>query len=58
MWKALRHGVRRYPAFVVEGQGCVNGWQREALEERVERAVRLGPPPETPFGRLVGLARR
>lgn len=58
MLKALRHGVRRYPAFVIEGQGRVTGWHREALEERVERAIRLGPPPETKSARLFGLARR
>jgi hypothetical protein len=30
--KALRHGVRRYPTFVVDGRTKIVGWDEHALE--------------------------
>ncbi len=51
MWKALHHGVRRYPSFVIAGQGRVTGWQREALESRIEQAILRGPLPASIYPR-------
>lgn len=51
MWKALRSGVRRYPSFVVAGQGRVSGWQREELEQRIEQAIQQASPPASPLDR-------
>ena len=31
-FKSLRHWVRRYPTFIVNGQGKYTGWDRDALE--------------------------
>jgi hypothetical protein len=39
MWKALRYGVHRYPAFVIDGKRRVTGWDLEMLEERVAQAI-------------------
>ena len=35
--KSLRHRVRRYPTWVVEGKTRVVGWDREALEAALQR---------------------
>jgi len=32
LFKAIRHGVRRYPAFVVAGYDKIVGWDEDALE--------------------------
>jgi len=37
-WKCLRHGIRRYPTFLVPGRGRVVGWDRAALERLLEEA--------------------
>ena len=42
LWKCLRHRVRRYPAFIVQGRRRVNGWDRAALEQAMEE-VRGSP---------------
>jgi hypothetical protein len=36
MWKALRHGVRKYPTFIVEGDKYV-GLDEDQVTELVER---------------------
>lgn len=37
-WKCLRHRVRHYPAFIVQGRRRVVGWDRPALEQALEEA--------------------
>ena len=36
--KSIRYGVRRYPTFIVEGQGKVAGWDTETLERQIVAA--------------------
>ena len=36
--KALRHGVRRYPTFVVDGRTRIVGWDESALESALATA--------------------
>ncbi|MCX6029899.1 MAG: hypothetical protein NT169_11445 [Chloroflexi bacterium] len=36
--KALRHGARRYPTFIVAGRTKVVGWDEAALERAVQAA--------------------
>lgn len=36
--KAIRHGARRYPTFIVAGRTKVVGWDEEALERAVRYA--------------------
>ncbi len=38
VWKCLRYGVRRYPAFIVEGRRRAVGWDREAVEQALDEA--------------------
>ncbi len=37
MWKSIRHGVRRYPAFVVAGR-TTSGWETARLEQMMREA--------------------
>ena len=32
-YKSLRHWVRKYPAFIVEGKETYTGWDRERLQD-------------------------
>jgi hypothetical protein len=38
MWRAIRHGVRRYPTFIVDGEKY-HGWDEAALEELIDRKL-------------------
>jgi hypothetical protein len=38
-WKCLRHGVRRYPTFLLPGGRKVTGWEKAALEEALQKAT-------------------
>ena len=38
LMKSIRHWVRRYPTFVVEGQNKVTGWDVEQLEQYIMTA--------------------
>lgn len=37
LFKSVRHRVRRYPTWVVNGRTRVVGWDREALEAALQR---------------------
>jgi hypothetical protein len=37
LFKSVRHRVRRYPTWVVDGRTRVVGWDREALEAALQR---------------------
>jgi hypothetical protein len=41
VWKSLRHGVRRYPAVIVDGRTAVAGTELDAADAVIEE--RLGP---------------
>jgi hypothetical protein len=32
IYKSLRHWIRKYPTFIVEGQETYTGWDKERLE--------------------------
>ncbi len=38
--KAVRHGARRYPTFVVAGRTKITGWKPDALEQAVNDCLR------------------
>ncbi len=42
MWKSIRHGVRRYPTFVLDEHHKMAGWDQEKLEEYIKDAVKTG----------------
>lgn len=45
-WKALRHRLRRFPAFIVDDSERVLGFDRKRLEAELE--ARLGSAPPAP----------
>ena len=38
LWKSIRHGVRRYPTFIV-GERQVTGWEVAQLEQIIQATV-------------------
>ncbi len=47
MWKALRHGVRRYPTFLVDGAERVAGWEGDPTAVVTRAVERRGVAPTT-----------
>jgi hypothetical protein len=39
--KAIRHGVRRYPTFIVNRRGKVAGWDPDQLEQQIQAALEI-----------------
>jgi len=42
LWKCLRYGVRRYPAFIVNGRKRLTGWDKAALDSILEGEMSTG----------------
>jgi len=40
LWKSLRHWVRSYPTFIVNGQEKVTGWDSSALDSLLRAQLR------------------
>jgi hypothetical protein len=38
LWKSIRHWVRGYPAFIVNGRAKYVGWNREALDSLLRQS--------------------
>lgn len=52
MWKALRHRIRRYPVFILDGEEQFNGWEAEEqlhAQLRARIAARGLPAPDGDF---------
>lgn len=43
LYKSLRHRIRRYPGFIVDGKETCVGWDRERLEILLDKYVRQDP---------------
>jgi hypothetical protein len=39
LFTCIRHGVRRYPTWLVEGGRRIVGWDWEALDRAIKRAM-------------------
>lgn len=39
LWKCLRYGVHRYPAFILPGGRKIVGWDRDGLEQALREAA-------------------
>jgi len=37
--RSIRHGVRRYPAFIINGHDKILGWDTNQLEQHIQSAV-------------------
>ena len=40
IYKSLRHRLRQYPAFIIEKKDVYIGWDRERIEEIVDKYLR------------------
>jgi hypothetical protein len=40
VYKALRHRVRKYPTFIVDGKETLSGWDKGRLEELIDRHIK------------------
>jgi len=41
MYKSLRHRLRQYPAFIIEKKDVCIGWDRERIEELVDKYLKV-----------------
>jgi hypothetical protein len=39
LWRSIRHGVRRYPTFLIDGRSKVTGWDTAQLVQQIRAAV-------------------
>ncbi len=46
--RALRHGIRRYPAFIINGRRSHVGWEAAPLEQALEQEMASGHPCRGP----------
>jgi hypothetical protein len=42
MLRSIRHGVRRYPTFIINGRNKIMGWDKDQLEQQLQAAVESG----------------
>ena len=40
IYKSLRHRVRKYPTFIVDGKETLSGWDKGRLEELIDRHIK------------------
>lgn len=40
VYKALRHRVRKYPTFIVDGKETLSGWDKRRLEELIDKQIK------------------
>jgi hypothetical protein len=39
IYKSLRHGIRRYPTFIIEGKEVYTGWDKNQLEGLLDKYI-------------------
>ena len=42
LWRSIRHGVRRYPTFIVNGHHKVTGWDTINLDQQIQAVLEIG----------------
>ncbi len=45
LWKAIRHRVHRYPAFIIGNKNTISGWDEDVLEQSIDRTLLQRPEP-------------
>jgi len=46
IYKSLRHGIRRYPTFIVEGKEVYTGWDKNQLEGLLDKYIKTSLLPK------------
>jgi hypothetical protein len=44
VYKALRHRIRAYPTFIIEGKETYAGWDKNHLEDLLDRYIKASLP--------------
>ena len=44
IYKAFRHRIRKYPAFIVEGKEIYTGWDKNRLESLLDKYIKASLP--------------
>jgi hypothetical protein len=44
IYKALRHRIRTYPTFIIEGKETYAGWDKNHLEDLLDRYIKVSLP--------------
>lgn len=39
LWKAITKGIRKYPTFIIAGKEKYHGWDKDQLEELINRRL-------------------
>jgi hypothetical protein len=42
MWKSIRHGIRQYPTYIVNGRIKFSGWDTAELEQHLQSILGIG----------------
>ena len=48
IYKSLRHRIRAYPAFIVEGKETYTGWDKGLLENLLDKYIQKALPSKRP----------
>ena len=48
IYKSLRHRIRTYPTFIVEGKEIYAGWDKDRLESLLDRYIKSALPSRHP----------
>jgi hypothetical protein len=46
IYKALRHRIRTYPTFIIEGKETYAGWDKNHLEDLLDKYIKTSLPPK------------
>ncbi|MGA2465104.1 MAG: hypothetical protein ABSH06_12230 [Thermodesulfobacteriota bacterium] len=46
IYKTLRHRIRTYPTFIIEGKETYAGWDKNHLEDLLDRYIKTSLPPK------------
>jgi hypothetical protein len=41
LYKSLRYRIRKFPTFIIENRDTYSGWDKEALEEKLDQHLQL-----------------
>lgn len=44
VYKSLRHRIRKYPTFIVEGKETYSGWDKNQLEDLLDKHIKASLP--------------
>lgn len=46
IYKSLRHWIRTYPTFIIEGKETYTGWDKSQLESLLDKYIKNSLPPK------------